>query len=443
MNLESDSIEYKSCFSDGIKKTVIGFANTNGGTIFIGIADDGSVVGIDDTDACMLQTMNAIRDSIKPDVSLFTDCMRETRGSKKIVVITVQKGTARPYYLAGKGIRPEGVFIRQGSSTVPASESAILQMIKESSHDSYEEHRSLVQDLSLDDFYNEFSNAQIPIEKQQLKTLNLIGNDGLYTNLAVLFSSQCEHTIKVAVFQGTTKDIFKDRYEFSGSLFRQLTECYRLIDQRNSTRSTFNGLRRIDERAYPEVALREALLNAIVHRDYSFSASILISIFDDRIEFVTVGGLVNGMSKDDMLLGVSLLRNKHLANVFYRLKLIEAFGTGIPKIMESYPNANYTPKIEITDNAFKITLYNRHKATETVSLKNNDYIIKESAPLYVTDTEQKILDILQQKQSINRADIEQILGISQAMVVRHLKSLLTKGTIVKLGAGKNTRYVIR
>ncbi len=111
--------------------------------------------------------------------------------------------------------------------------------------------------------------------------------------------------------------------------------------------------------------------------------------------------------------------------------------------MESYPNANYTPKIEITDNAFKITLYNRHKATETVSLKNNDYIIKESAPLYVTDTEQKILDILQQKQSINRADIEQILGISQAMVVRHLKSLLTKGTIVKLGAGKNTRYVIR
>ena len=386
--------------------------------------------------------MNAIRDSIKPDVSLFTDCTVETKDSKNVVVITVQKGTARPYYLAGKGIRPEGVFIRQGSSTVPASESAILQMIKESSHDNYEENRSLVQDLSLDDFYAEFSNAQIPIQHQQLKTLNLIGKDGLYTNLALLFSTQCEHTIKVAVFQGTTKDIFKDRYEFSGSLFRQLTECYRLIDQRNSTRSTFQGLRRIDERAYPEVALREALLNAIVHRDYSFSASILISIFDDRMEFVTVGGLVRGMSKDDMLLGVSLLRNKNLANIFYRLKLIEAFGTGIPKIMESYTNAHYTPKIEITDNAFKITLYNRNN-TKNSGLETDNFIISENTPTYITDTEQKILDILQQRQSINRSDIEEILGISQAMVVRHFKSLLTKGAITKVGAGKNTRYVMK
>ena len=386
--------------------------------------------------------MNAIRDSIKPDVSLFTDCTVETKDSKNVVVITVQKGTARPYYLAGKGIRPEGVFIRQGSSTVPASESAILQMIKESSHDNYEENRSLVQDLSLDDFYAEFSNAQIPIQHQQLKTLNLIGKDGLYTNLALLFSTQCEHTIKVAVFQGTTKDIFKDRYEFSGSLFRQLTECYRLIDQRNSTRSTFKGLRRIDERAYPEVALREALLNAIVHRDYSFSASILISIFDDRIEFVTVGGLVRGMSKDDMLLGVSLLRNKNLANIFYRLKLIEAFGTGIPKIMESYTNAHYTPKIEITDNAFKITLYNRNN-TKNSGLETDNFIISENTPTYITDTEQKVLDILQQRQSINRSDIEEILGISQAMVVRHFKSLLTKGAITKVGAGKNTRYVMK
>lgn len=131
------------------------------------------------------------------------------------------------------------------------------------------------------------------------------------------------------------KTVFKERREFSGSLLHQLEDAYEFIDRFNITRAEFKDLDRIDMRDYPSEAIRETLLNAIVHRDYSFSGSTLISIFDDRIEFVTIGGLVKGISLNDILLGVSILRNEHLANIFYRLKLIEAYGTGMPNIGKS------------------------------------------------------------------------------------------------------------
>lgn len=436
MNTEGTNIEYKREYVEDIKKTVIAFANTSGGKIFIGIEDDGHVIGVQDSDSIMLKVTNAIRDSIKPDITLFTTCHKETIEEKTVVVLTVQKGTACPYYLSGKGIRPEGVYIRQGASSVPATETAILKMIKETAGDNYEEIRSLNQELTFESLKKEFDEANINIEKSQMKTLHLIGEDELYSNLGLLLSDQCVHTIKLAVFEGITKEIFKDRYEFAGSLFKQLRECYSFIDRYNRTRAEFEGLKRIDIRDYPTTAIRESLLNSIVHRDYAYSGSTLISIFDDRIEFVTIGGLVRGISKDDMFLGISMLRNKELANIFYRLKLIEAFGTGIPKIMDSYQSYSIQPKIEITDNAFKITLYN------TLYVKENKNETSPSKMIY-TEGEQKVLDIFQTTETIKRKDIEQALSVSQPMAVKYLKSLLEKEAIEKLGTGKNVRYRLK
>lgn len=436
MNQEGINLEYKVDYVDEIKKTVIAFANTSGGKIYIGVDDNGAIIGLQKPDDIMLKVTNAIRDSIKPDVTLFSTCERETIDGKTVVAITVQKGTACPYYISGKGIRPEGVYIRQGASSVPATETAILKMIKETSGDNYEEIRSLNQELTFEYFYKEFNETNIKIENTQMRSLGLIGGDGLYSNLGLLLSDQCIHSIKLAVFEGTTKEIFKDRFEFKGSLFRQLRECYSFIERYNRTRSEFEGLSRIDIRDYPTTAIRETLLNSIVHRDYSFSGSTLVSIFDDRIEFVSIGGLVRGISKDDMMLGVSILRNKNLANIFYRLKLIEAFGTGIPKIMESYENYKPLPKIETTDNAFKITLFNKLYQREHVSRP-----LKLS--IFFTEGEQKILDMVREKETIKRIDIEKALSISQPMAVKHLKSLLDKKAIIKIGSGKNIRYRLK
>lgn len=436
--IENKSIEFKREYTDDIKYTVVAFANTEGGKIYIGIDDNRSVHGVENTDAAMLRITNMIRDSIRPDVTMFTECTVETIDEKSVIVLTVQRGTARPYYLAGKGIRPEGVYVRQSSSSVPASETAILNMIKETSGDRYEDARSVHQQLTFEKTADYFSKRNLPFGDQQKRTLNIISADGTYTNLGLLLSDQCIHTIRLAVFEGSKKSVFRDRKELSGSLLTQLEDAYSYIDQFNYTHAEFEGLNRIDRRDYPGEALREALLNAITHRDYSFSGSTLISIFDDRIEFVTLGGLVRGLTFDDIMLGVSALRNQNLANVFYRLKLIEAYGTGILKINESYIDCAVKPHFDVTDNAFKITLPNMNYAGERKGAPT-------VAPLKVADKadRQEILLRLAEKQGyIVRKNVESELKVSQATAILILRDMVEKGLLIKEGAGKQQKYRI-
>lgn len=435
---ENKTTEFKREYVDDIKYAVVAFANTEGGKIYIGINDDGSACGVDNTDATILRTTNMIRDSIRPDVTMFTECTAEIIDGKPVVILTVQRGTARPYYLAGKGIRPEGVYVRQSASSVPASETAILNMIKETSGDCYEDARSINQQLTFAKAENYFAKRNLPFGDQQKRTLNVIGSDGTYTNLGMLLSDQCVHTIKLAVFEGSKKSVFHDRKELSGSLLTQLEDAYSYIDQFNRTRAEFEGLERIDKRDYPSEALREALLNAVTHRDYSFSGSTLISIFDDRIEFVTIGGLVRGLTFDDIMLGVSALRNQKLANVFYRLKLIEAYGTGILKINESYADCAVKPQFEVTDNAFKITLPNinyigeRKETVPTAPRKIADKVARQEA----------LLRLAKNRGYIVRKDVEAELKVSQATAILILREMVEKGLLIKEGAGKQQRYHI-
>jgi len=431
MLTEGKMIEFKREVTEDIRKTVIAFANTDGGRIFAGVEDDGSVVGVHDPNGDILRITNTIRDSVHPDVTLFTDCRVEAMDGKQVIVVEVQRGTARPYYLSGKGVRPEGVFIRQGASTVPATETAILSMIRETSGDRYEIARSLNQQLTFDAATAYFAKKDVVFKDEQKKTLGFIGEDGTYTNLALLLSDQCTHIIKLAVFQGSQKTVFRDRREFSGSLFSQLEDVYSFIDRYNQMHAEISGLYRIDTRDYPTEAIREALLNAIVHREYGISASTLISIFDDRIEFITIGGLMKSISLSDIMLGVSALRNPNLANVFYRLKLIEAYGAGIPKINECYAEYGISPNIELSDNAFKITLPNVNFLT-SANTKTGEKDLSER--------ERQVLRLFDKAGTITRKDVEQASGISQATAITLLREMVSKGLIKKFGGGKNLKY---
>jgi len=428
---EGITTELKREYTDDIKKTIIAFANTRGGELLIGVEDDGTVTGVSDVDGTMLKVTNALRDSIKPDITMFLFCEKREIAGKDVVAITVQKGTACPYYLAAKGLRPEGVFVRQGASTVPATGSAILKMIKETDGDDYEAARSLYQELTFHCAERFFAEENIPLGQEQKRTLGLISEDGVFTNLGLLLSDQCIHTTKLAVFQGSSKTVFKDRAEFSGSLFQQVEDIYAYIDRVNRTRAEFPGLKRVDTRDYPPEALREAMLNAIVHRDYSYSGATFISLFDDRIEFVTLGGLPKGIAMSDVMMGVSVPRNRCLANIFYRLHLIEAFGTGILKIKECYTSCSRQPAIETSENAFKIVLPNVNYAAEMVSGKN---------PL--SEKEHQILEYISAQQPVSRAKLEVAAGLSQSAAIRTLKRLLELGLIKKSGNGKNTRYYL-
>ena len=350
---ESETVELKAIVVEDIKKEVIAFANCEGGKLYIGVQDDGTVSGLDNPDETSLQISNMVRDAIKPDLTMFLHYETVTVDGKKIVTVDIQQGTERPYYIAKKGLRPEGVYVRQGYSSVPATNTAIRRMIKETDGDHFEEMRSLEQNLTFESAKKVFAERNVKFGLTQMKTLGMVTQDGVYTNLGLLLSDQCVHTIKAAVFQGTTQSEFKDRREFSGSLFRQMDEAYDFIDFRNQTHSTFDKLYRIDRRDYPETAVREALLNLLVHREYSFRASTFISLYADRLEFTSIGGLVSGVSLKDVTMGISVCRNFKLANVFYRLELIEAYGTGIIKII-AYEGTGMTPQIETSDNAFLV-----------------------------------------------------------------------------------------
>ena len=429
---ESIHLELKKEYVKDILKTVIAFANTSGGKIYIGIDDDGKVLGVQKLDTDILKLSNSIRDSIKPDITLFTSILVEKIDGKDVIVVDVQKGASSPYYLTDKGIRPSGVYVRQGASSVPATDAAILKMIRDTDGDNFEELRSLNQNLDFDFLKKEFEDANIKLEHSQMRTFNIIDEDGLYTNLGLLLSEQCPHTIKAAVFEGSTKEIFKDRFEFSGSLLKQMKDVYSFLNRYNRTNSEITGLKRTDTREYPEIALREALLNSIVHKEYSYSSSTLISVFDDKIEIVTIGGLTKGLNEDDIMLGVSILRNRNLANIFYRLKLIEAYGTGIPKIIESYNEYNVKPKIEISSNAFKITLPNTLKEKSISKLEKN-----------LSDKEYLIVNMLKENEYIKRTDIEKNLSISSSMAIKLLRNMVDNSIIEKLGKGKNVIYRLK
>lgn len=442
---ESETVELKEVVVDDIKKEIIAFANCDGGKLYIGVRDDGMVIGLDNADSVSLQISNMVRDAIKPDITMFLHYETIVENGKNVVAVDIQRGTDRPYYLAKKGMRPEGVYVRHGYSSVPATDTAIRRMIKETDGDRFEAMRCLNQDLTFGTTKKEFDLRKTDFGPQQMRTLKLIDQDGLYSNLALLLSDQCVHTIKVAVFQGTDQTIFKDRREFTGSLMQQMNEVYDFIDFRNQTRATIEKLYRVDVRDYPEVAVREALLNLLVHRDYSFSASAFISIYEDRIEFVSIGGLMPGIDLEDVMVGISVCRNQDLANVFYRLHLIEAYGTGMGKIMKAYESMQIKPVIETTKNAFKIILPNINAKCET---ENATVKTKSGTPVTVhtekelSDEEEKILEYARKHGAITKNDVIGLLEVSASTAVRMIRKMVKTNLLEQKGKARNTHYTI-
>ena len=356
---ESSRLELKEIINNDFKKEIIAFANTDGGEIYVGVAKDGTVVGVENSERDMERISSMIHDGIHPDLIPFTTIETIKIDAKQLIHVTVSRGGRPPYHLTDKGLKPSGVYVRHGVVSVPASEEMIRDMIRQSDGLTYDRVRSMNQDLTFQFAEYYFKEKKVSFTEENKRTLGLTDSDGYYTNTALLLSDQCEHSIKCAVFEGTDKTRFKTRREFYGSVFKQLENVYEYISLINNVHADFIGLERVEHFDYPEYAIREALLNAIVHRDYDYSGSIIINIFDDRIEFVSIGGLVKGITLADILHGVSQSRNMVLANIFYRLKLVESYGTGIQRIMQSY-SGNSSPSFLTEASSFVTILPNQN-----------------------------------------------------------------------------------
>lgn len=428
--------EFKELYVTDIKKTVVAFANTEGGILYIGINDAGEVVGLENIDDVMQQVANTLKDSIAPDIMPFVKIRAVEKKERQIIEVLVQNGTSRPYYIREKGLKPSGVYVRQGSSNQPLSDEGIRRMLVDSTGKSYEAMRSMQQELTFTVLEKHFANHHLLLQEAQMRTLKLIGDDGLYTNLALLLSEQCEHTLKVAVFQGTTRAVFRDRREFTGSLLQQLYDAYAFIDNYNKTKATFQGLERIDTKDYPQEAVREVLLNCLIHRDYSFSGSTLVNIYDDRIEFISLGGLVPGLKMETIFIGVSQSRNPALAAVFYRLRLIESFGTGIEKIQQSYQEFSRKPEFIAVYGGFKVILPNVNEEQAKKLC-----VCEELEGYGFIDEKARVMQLFAYQGYITRKQVEEALQVKTTKAYNLLQELCDEEKIFPVGLGRSRKYV--
>ncbi len=196
---ESEVVELKEIYTPDLKKEIISFANTNGGTILIGVQDNGNIIGIDNADFVIQQIANSIRDSIRPDITMFTNIELLKYEDKTYIKLTVEQGTKRPYYLSDKGLKPSGVYVRSGTTFAPASEDAIRMMIKATDGDTFETNRSLIQELTFNSLSKEMEKRNFEFTEVQMKNLGILSSDSIFTNMGLLVSDQCKHSIKFAV----------------------------------------------------------------------------------------------------------------------------------------------------------------------------------------------------------------------------------------------------
>lgn len=427
---EDQVVELKVELTKEIKKEIVAFANTNPGTIYIGIDDNGNVVGLKDSKKDLEALSGMIRDGINSDLTLYTNIYVKKIDDKDIIIVKINDTPNKPYYLVEKGLKPSGVYLRHGNTSIQASEEVIKKLILDN-NSSFENNISNDQDLHFEYLKNIFAKHNIEVSDNKFKTLNIMTLDNKYTNLGLLLSDECPYSIKCAIFNGNNKLEFRDRKEFTGSVLKQINDAFDYLDLFNKTKGEIIGLERIDTRDYPVYSIRESLLNAVIHRDYNFTGSVLVSLFDDHLEITSLGGLVKGLNITDIYSGISESRNPNLANIFYRLKYVESFGTGINRIIDSYkPYKGKEPLILNTDNSFKIILYNVNYINDN---NNNNKETKED----------KIINYLNKNEKINRITVESLLNLSKTSSNDILNKMVNNNILIKVGTGKNTYYTLK
>lgn len=416
---ESDKLEFKREVNNSLVKEVVAFANTKGGTIIVGYDDDGKLIGLDNAKEQLENISNKLHDSIEPNIDFLVNLKLKTEDNKEIIIIEVLQGTNKPYYIKSKGMIPEGVYIRFDNTSRPSTSDMIKEMIISSSSVSFEKNISINQDLTF--IYSEkiFKEKGLAFGEVEKRNLGLITEKGMYTNLALLLSDECPYTIKMAVYPDNTKKEFLDTKEtMTGSILQSLEEAYSYLKINNKVKSTIVGINRVETSEYSNEVLRECLLNTIGHRDYEIPGSTLIHIFKDSIEFLSLGGLVNGLTIEDIKIGSSASRNPKLINILHRLGLVEAYGSGIPRVMESYRLSAKKPEIIVAPHSFLIRI----------------------PKLSPNDEEQTITTYLKNNLKVTRDETEKLLNVQKVKAVNILNNLLEKNIIVKEGKGKNTTY---
>ena len=417
MERENRNLEYKEIVTNTFLKTVSAFANYGTGRIIFGIADDLTVKGLQKPTADSLSIENKINDSITP----VPDYTLEIDEKNKIIILTVREGRYKPYFYKGKAYK------RSDTATIEIGRLELTRLILEGQNLDYESLPAHTQQLSFNLLEKKLIEI-LHIEKLNrdiMKTLDLYSDKEGYNRTAELLADQNDFPGITIIRFGNSVDEIMDHESLEHvsalELYDKAVSMYKKYYQYEK----IDGVMRRTVETIPEKAFREAVANSIVHRIWDMNSAISIAMFTDRIEITSPGGLPSDIMEDEFLHSqISVLRNPRLGNVFYRLRYIERFGTGILRIRHAYEKSYRKPEFCVFENSIKIVLPTLQYELDTMD-------------------EQKLMDVLRAGKVLTRTEIEVLTGFDKTRSLRVINRLLAKNMLDKTGQGRGTRYKVK
>ena len=415
---ETRILEFKETITNTFLKTVSAFSNYNGGTILFGVDDNGNVKGLPDVKQACLDIENKINDSISPQPNYTL----EIQNNDQTIKLTVKSGLQKPYLYKSKAYK------RNDTATIEVDTLEFSRLVLDGKNIRFEELPCKDQELSFEILHRKLKET-VRIEnfdKDTLKTLNLYDDVNGFNNAAGLLADKNHFPGIDIVKFGENISIIQKRSTFENISVLEVYEKAIDVFRDYYQYEVIQGADRKKMEKISEVAFREAIANALIHRVWDVDSQIRVSMFDDRIEIVSPGGLPSGITEEEYLSGkLSVLRNRNLANVFYRLGFVEIFGTGITRIKQLYAESLIKPDFEVSENAIEIVL--------PIFEKNAD----------LTEDEIVIYKLLSKTMLKPISEVAPYVPFGKSKTIKLLKEMCQKGVIAVEGKGKGTKYIIR
>lgn len=467
---ESKNVEFKVQRPDkSIKymKTVVAFANGKGGQIIFGVDDKTrEVVGIPENKVFQEidAITNAISDSCEP--TIIPDVYLQNINDKPVIVCEISAGRQKPYYIKSDGLE-NGIYIRVSGTTRPADREMARELYYESDARSFD--TVIRRDLSVSDEDIEklceqmkevaIANSKSNLQRSEIKavTKNVLlswgilkkGEDGkLYpTNAYVYLTGQggMRSMIQCAVFKGTTRSIFLDRRNYEGPLWEQVDEAAKFVLRNIRMGCRFEGVYRQDIYELPPDSIRELIVNAVMNCSYIQASHIQVAIYDDRLEITSPGGLLPGVTIELMKEGFSKIRNKSLANAFSYMNLAEAWGSGIPKLMQAMKEYGLRePEFIDMDVAFRINLYRGQNEVIEVNVPNSEpNDLNEPNRDHKKDLESRVSELLRQNPELTHKALAEALSVSAVTIKRTLSKMQHEGKVIREGSNRKGKWILK
>lgn len=438
---ESNIIEYKRelpTSSDKLEKEVVSFLNSDGGTIYFGIDDDGNTVGVANPDELQLKLKDRIKNNISSHALDYCSITLENSDDKTIVLLKIESGWEKPFYLNKYGMTPKGCFKRVGSSLEPMNAVQIEMVFSKRVRNSLKNIPSPRSDLTFRQLHIYYEGMNKFLNDRFMQSLNLLTDDGKPNYAAYLLADENRNTVLFAKYADTTRvDLISNELYGDYSLIKSFERLLDRLESENITFTKITPRQRLERKLINETALREAVLNALLHNDYANGSAPKVEFFSDRAEITSNGGLPYGVTEEDFYSGRSAPRNPELMRVFRDLEIVEQLGSGIPRILKAYGKEAFV----ISDNFIRVILpfAKDFQSTETTNQENSS--AKEDM-IQISSSESAVLNLIRTNPKITAADISDSLDISLRHTKRLLADLKEKGAIIREGSDKSGNWKI-